>query len=312
MRTIPSGIAMTCWLFGSGAAHATVSVFCEADQVITQDSMPVSLHDEMFADTFPDLLEMQHAEGHGADGGGDASSHVTATFGSIVASSNASDVDDPAVLPEASASGLADAAIQDAVRVHSATLADGTPVQLDVALNLETDTSEPAEGDGYVASVRATLDLGAPGALHLEYRNVDTPVSTLSGILDTMVGAKLDLAYAAYAHASVDAVAIDTSATSAALTVQPRIAPNAANPDVTLVADSGFDYGDPVPEPASAASAGLGALTAIGLRYSKRPCRPAPSRNRAAPSRVSPEAIVALPRRSSFASAAASSSDHCS
>jgi hypothetical protein len=316
MRKIWSGIAIACWLGSGGLAHATVSVFCEAEQVIVQDTnppnMPVTLHDEMFANTFPEVLEIQHAGGHGSNGGGDASSHVTATFGAIAASSGASDFDDSDVYPQASASGLADAAIQDAVHVHSATLDDGTPVQLDVALHLTTNTSEPAEGVSYFASVRATLDLGSPGDLHLEYRNVDTPVSVLSGTLDTTVGAKLDLAYAAYAHSSVDAAATDTSATSAGLTIQPRIAPSGANPDVTLTADSGYGYGSPVPEPASPASAGIGALAWMGLRYSKRPCRPAPSRNRAAPSRVSPDSIVARPRRSSFASAAASSSDHCS
>jgi len=44
------------------------------------------------------------------------------------------------------------------------------------------NATTPAEGPDYLASARATLDLiGASDDVHLEFRNVGGPVSTLAG-----------------------------------------------------------------------------------------------------------------------------------
>jgi len=263
------GCAIAGSLAAGGPARADFTISAEASGEVVQDASvtatPVTWDDLKEATSFPDAASELVADGQGANGGGQASSHASATFGELTASAGASDGDDPNLYPQASAAGVGESQVYDFVHVGSATLAPGTPVDLDVALHLMANTST-GQGTGYDSTVRALLDLVGPtDNVHLAYINLDPPISTQVDTMQAKVGETLALSYSVRAHAFVAATA--GGATFGGLSIRPRINAHGANPDVSFTTDSGYDYGLPVPEPDREAA---GALALIGLACARR------------------------------------------
>ena len=228
------------------------------------------------ASTFPDAGGTMIAMGNAVIAGGSSSSHATAAFGSLTANSGAQEDENPDLLPYASANGRGSAAVHDTLHVYSASLPDGTPVTLHAVLNLNPFSSSTSNGENpgfWYASAYAVLDAWD---LHLEYASDNPTAAILSGTLHPLVGGTVALDYKADAHSFVAAQANSIIA-GAELGIAPRISVDAANPDVTMTTESGFNYGVPVPEPSRAACEGAVALlgcavlTTRSARAARRP-----------------------------------------
>ncbi len=235
--------------------------------VLTGGIYPVqdTFDHDLFADTFPDAAVLQQLQRQANLGSAGSAADVSATFGSLSGSSSASDDEDHAVYPIAFASGISNAEVYDTLHLYSASLPDGTPVTLDFDLNLSNNTPDNAGADlNPSASAIAKLDAHpqTPGtSIHLEYGNSTFPTSCSRG--------RSRPTSASTCRSTTKPIRTRPSSQErhlsqqAALSIQPRISVDAANPDVTVTTDSGFDYGLPVPEPSKAASEGV--AEAMGL-----------------------------------------------
>jgi len=256
-------IGAACILgFGSNAQayiYVQAYVVCQVVQTGGISGIVDTFEQNVDASTFPDAGGTQIAMGDAGIAGGSSGAHATAAFGVLTANSGAQDGEDPDLLPYASANGRGYAEVHDTLYVHSASLPDGTPVALHAVLNLNPFSSSTSNGENpgfWYASAYAALDAWD---LHLVYASDNPTAAILSGTLHPLVGGTVSLDYKADAHSFVAAQANSTSA-QAELGIAPRITVDAANPDVTMTTESGFDYGVPVPEPSRVACEGVAGL----------------------------------------------------
>jgi MYXO-CTERM domain-containing protein len=165
----------------------------------------------------------------------------------------------------------------------SATLPDGTPVNIAVSLSFSGSHSVPDSGDdGYeagaigallVGNIPADVDIGnlpdnIPGLLVLTFSSFDPSLNVLTGDFPTTVGASYNLYYALLTHAAV----YGTSGSEDALADFSKSLTFGLNPrtsGVTVTTDSGLVFTSSVPEPQTwlLLVAGLAALA--GWRRSR-------------------------------------------
>jgi hypothetical protein len=256
-------IAAACILgFGTNAQayiYVHALALCQVVHTGGVDGIVDTHQQELEATTLPDaagtLITMSSAD----IPPGSAGAHATAAFGALTANSGAEDGENPDLFPDASANGKGFAEVHDTLYVHSASLLDGTPVALNAVLNLNPFSSSTSNGENpgfWYASAYAALDAWD---LHLEYASDNPTAAILFGTLHPLVGGTVSLDYKIDAHSFVAAMANATDA-QVELGIAPRISVDAANPDVTMTTESGFNYGVPVPEPSRVACESVAAL----------------------------------------------------
>ena len=268
-----SGIAKVCILGLATAAQADFAVLASSNASVTdaiEGSLPVE-HQIRSADHFPDAaIPMSAASSSGIEGREGAQGDATTRFATLHAHSSAG------ARVDGSASGEGLSEVDDTLHVESSTLANGTPVSLLVEFGLYVGYSPPAVfGNPSEASVHAKF-FASPtrkgGGLHLDYiYDASSPGVTgasppLSGTMAAQVGDVIPLNYYTSTH-----IQVAGASASATLNGSVRISVDGATPDVTLIADSGYDYTQTVPEPSAAASLGA-ALVGLICLGRKRAC----------------------------------------
>ena len=266
-----SGIALACILGLATAAQADFSVFASVGGTVGDGIVdpPLLFSQSASAVQFPEAADPMFAEdflslGLRATGSGKA----TATFGRLRADSSAS-----AGVIGAQVSTSAKTQTDDTLHVQSPTLANGTPVSLSIVFfvfdgYVESPTTANA-GRGYVYAKLDASTGHVGGSLHLLYELAPDIVSSpdLSGTVAAHVGDAISLTYRinTLTQASFPYPEAPGGLASAVLGGRVRISVDGATPDVTLIADSGYDYTQTVPEPSAAASLGAALVGLICL-----------------------------------------------
>jgi len=265
-----SGFLLVCILGLATAAQADFSVMATATGSVGDGTVdPVAFSQHSSALQFPEAADPMFAEGSinfQTRAGGSAT--ATATFGRLRAQSSAS-----AGAIGASAATSAKTQTDDTLHVQSPTLANGTPVSLSIVFFVfDGYVSSPTTANAGRGYVLARLDAGTGhvgGGLHLFYELAPDIVSSpdLSGTVAAQVGDAISLTYqintstkAAFPYPEAPG-----GIASAVLGGSVLISVDGATPDVTLIADSGYDYTQTVPEPSAAASLGAALVSLLGI-----------------------------------------------
>jgi len=201
--------------------------------------------------------------------------------------------------------GRASTSLSDRITITSASLAPGTPVQLQLTGTLHSTVTDPsavlalAYQPQYLSYpysftyAEATFSAGNTSLDLLDGNGVVTPhlaTPTQSKIVNTFVGATINVSQSLTAQAVGTAghnywdsgLTIYDSEALAGNTSYLNLIPLTAG--VTLTSEAGIDYAnvpaaDPVPEPATAAMLGLATLTLL-IRRTHLPRRHSSSRTR--------------------------------
>ena len=268
-----SGFLLVCILGLASVAQADFAVLASSNVSVT-DAFEGNFLDSQTSTTdhFPDAAMPMSAASSLAIGAFEAADgDATTTFARLHAHSSASAGGVGGV-----ATGEGESRVNDTLYVESSTLANGTPVSLSVEFDLAVDFSPPAVFDSPIdGSVHASF-FASPtrtgGGLHLDYLyDASGPAFTgrplLSGTMAAQVGDLIPLDYYTRTHALVSRSQEEQpgASTSATLNGSVGITVDEATPDVTLIADSGYDYTQTVPEPSAAASLGAALIGLLGV-----------------------------------------------
>ncbi|MCX5738068.1 MAG: hypothetical protein NTZ61_06140 [Proteobacteria bacterium] len=266
-----SGFALICILGVASAAQADFSVYSSVSGQVgdgTVDPLPFS--QSSFAVQFPEAaFPMQAAGGLAFGTAASGSATATTTFGTLQASSSAS-----AGVLGAQASTGGNARTDDTLHVQSSTLANGTPVSLSVVFSLLGNislTTDPVYANGKaVAYAKVDASTGhVGGGLHLYYDPAVDGVLplVLSGSVAAQVGDTISLTYRidTLTQANFPSAEAPGGDAGAGIDGSFGITVDGATPDVTLTADSGYDYTQTVPEASAAASLGAALVSLLGI-----------------------------------------------
>ena len=267
-----SGFLLVCILGLATAAQAyfTVSAGASGDAWEPTGDV-VSFGQQSGTHSFPEAAVPMEAAGGVYLGLSSATATASATFGTLKASSSASASADGAIGRSHGGSS-----VHDTLHVQSSTLANGTPVSLPVVFYLsgrvlisEAVVLHGGNRAGAIAKFLAITDVPSPHALHLDYSNaIDGFVAPIFGTLAAQVGDTVLLDYQTSANSGADGSPTDSplgASVRVTLNGSVRISIDEATPDVTLIADSGYDYTQTVPEPSAAASLGAALVSLLGI-----------------------------------------------
>jgi hypothetical protein len=242
---------------------ASVDIYAEQDVGVDQ-----SFSQTVYAHQLPEAAVPQTVQGNVAKGLNSASGRVWATFGRLSASGSASSSPDPEVQHSGNAAGGGGADVQDTLKVQSSTLANGAPVSLSLSYALSGFYNPLSDNTGeYTAGIHATLDAftsQSGNSLNVSFdSDANQNVGSLSGTLDAQVGETVHLDYGLSSQLLISSAAVPRGVTSA---IGGSLSIQSETPGVTLIADSGYDYGQVVvPEPSAAASLVAALVGLIGL-----------------------------------------------
>ncbi len=199
-------------------------------------------------------------------GGMNGSSYISGQMGTLRAASFA---EYPYLTTGKSAQAHTEINAMDYLTVTDPTLPQGTPVTLSFRYALSGTFSTPVFelGGSYSASAVGYLNASSNlGQISLRYENVNGAAPyDLVGTITAAVGDKVTLSYGLDTFAYVAGTATVARQASVDFSHTARAFAWSNDPGVTLVAASGHDYAA-VPEPASVAALGMGALALLRRR----------------------------------------------